>query len=386
MPHPFATLPLLSSLSPRPFGRRGVGLCLNLALGLGLGLGLGLSGCSGTSQGQGAKDKGSSTKPGAKNDGSPSSQDPDSQSPGDKGDKKGKNGNKDSSDAGEDSEEPDEPKFDLGSRPKGSDPDNKDKCDCEKGADLIFLLAKSGNVWRFDPAAKPDEAFEDLGNPGCDIPVGRHPFSMGVDRLANGWMTIRSSGTLYKFNTAKPNSCEKVSHTPGTDGFTLFGMAFVEHPNDGVCDQLYMHSFDGKQTSEGPDAGKLGVMDPDTLKIKTIGPINFNGGELTGTGDGRLFAFAGKPGRLLEYDAKTGKVEKEIDLGGLELSSSFAFAFWGGDFYFFTDSLGTIPIKSKVTKLDYTGDGSVSTFGKAPIRVVGAGVSVCAPLEEPPPR
>lgn len=376
MPHTSCTLPFFGSLSCRRLWLRGSGLCLSLTVGL--------AGCSSPSQGLGAKDKGSSSDTDSDKKGSPSSQGPKSKNK--KGDRGGKKKDKGSSDAGEESDEPDEPKFDLGARPKGSEPENKDKCDCEKGADLIFLLGKGGNIWRFDPAAKPDEAFEDLGNPGCEVPVGQHPFSMGVDRLAHGWMTIRSSGELYKFDTAKANSCKKTTHKPGSDGFKLFGMAFVEHPNDGVCDQLYMHSFDGTQPSESKDAGKLGVMDPETLKIKTIGPINFNGGELTGTGDGRLFAFAGKPGRLLEYDAKTGKVEKEIDLGGLDLSSSFAFAFWGGDFYFFTDSLGTIPIKSKVTKLDYTGDGSVSTYGMAPTRVSGAGVSVCAPLEEPPPR
>lgn len=289
-------------------------------------------------------------------------------------------------DAGEASENEPSPKFDMGEIPEKSKPKEGDDCDCDDKADLIYLWGSDKHIWRYNPSAKEGEGFEDLGNPGCEIPLGQHPFSMGVDRQAKAWLSIRSSGTLFTFDPKTPGSCKETTHKPGTEGFTLFGMAFVEHPNDGRCDQLYLHSFDGTTPSEGEGSGKLGVMDPETLKIKTIGPINFNGGELTGTGDGRLFAFSGKPGRLIEYDAKTAKIVKEVDLGSLELSSSFAFAFWGGDFYFFTDSLGTIPIQSKITKLDYTGDGSVKTLGKAPLRVVGAGVSICAPLEEPPPQ
>lgn len=291
------------------------------------------------------------------------------------------------SDAGEQPDADSGAIFDLGNFPENTSPSDQDDCDCEEHADLIYLWGAQGHLWRYNPVAPKDKAFEKLGDPGCEIPIGQHPYSMGVDRFARAWLTIRSSGTMFLADTKKGGSCKKQDHTPDTQGFKLFGMAFVEHPKDGRCDQLYMHSFDGKKFSEGKNTGQLGVMDPDALSIKKIAPIDFNGGELTGTADGRLFAFAGQPGRLLEYDPKTAKVIKEVSLGGLELSSSFAFAFWGGDFYFFTDFLGELPITSKVTKLDYTGDGSISTIlENAPLRVVGAGVSVCAPLEEPPPQ
>lgn len=281
------------------------------------------------------------------------------------------------------------PKFDIGG---GTDePDkkgDKDDCECQERADRIYLWGRDQSIWRFDPSEDEADAFENLGKPDCAIPVGQHPFSMGVDRHANAWLTIRSSGRMFKFfANDKDKRCEETKHKPGTEGFTLFGMAFVEHPRDGRCEQLYMHSFDGETPSEGSGAGTLGVLDPETFAVKKVSPIDFNGGELTGTADGRLFAFAGTPSRLLEYDPKTGKVKKEIPLGDLELSSSFAFAFWGGDFYFFTENLGTFPFVSKVTKLDYTGDGSLTTFiEKAPLRVAGAGVSICAPLIEPPPK
>lgn len=329
-------------------------------------------------------DSSAAKQPGEKTTGA--NQDPEASADGPEGSSKSKDDPNDS-DAGESPGSDSGVTFDLGSVPENTTPSDEDDCDCEEHADLIYLWGGQGHLWRYNPVAPQDKAFEDLGDPGCEIPFGQHPFSMGVDRFARAWLTIRSSGTMFLADTKKSGDCKQQSHTPGTEGFKLFGMAFVEHPKDGRCDQLYMHSFDGEKITEGQGIGTLGVMDPDTLAIKKLGPIDFNGGELTGTADGRLFAFAGDPGRLLEYDPKTAKVVKEVSLGELDLSSSFAFAFWGGDFYFFTDSLGEIPITSKVTKLDYDGDGSVTTIlQNAPVRVAGAGVSVCAPLEEPPPQ
>ena len=70
-------------------------------------------------------------------------------------------------------------------------------------------------------------------------------------------------------------------------------------------------------------------------------------------------------------------------LAGLELTNAFAFAFWGGDFYFFTE-YGGFPVTSRVTRLDHDGDGTLTTVNtNAPIREVGAGVSTCAPIVPP---
>ncbi len=113
-------------------------------------------------------------------------------------------------------------------------------------------------------------------------------------------------------------------------------------------------------------------------------------GELTGTGSGRLFAFVGvAPAKLVEFDKATGTVVDIIELTGLELTDAFAFAFWGGDFYFFTEANDTLPGfpegTSRVVKLDYDGsDGGGPTLTtvveSGPILVVGAGVSTCAPI------
>lgn len=309
---------------------------------------------------------------------SPKSEEPDSTQPSPDKDQSSEENNEE--DPGE-SELPEGklPKFDLGVLP---DPEKAgDDCECEEGADLVYVLSDLGEIWSFDPRKKDASAFKKIGKPNCRFPSGSDLMSMGVDRHANAWVSIQPSGRIYEVNT-KTNTCKNTGHKPGKDGFRLVGMAFVEHPNDGRCEQLYLHSFSGNGVDEGKNAGKLGVVDPENMSLKRVGLINFDGGELTGTKDGRLFAFAGVPGRLLEYNPKTAKVIKETSLGKFDLTSAFAFAFWGGDFYFFTEGKGGS--RSKVTKLDYKGDGSLRTvIERVPMRIVGAGVSVCAPLDDP---
>lgn len=306
-------------------------------------------------------------------------------------DSKGSVGSRDSgnekdpgqSDEGDNEDASGAPKFDLGGIPDPKKPDGDD-CECEKNADLIFLWDDSSNLWLYNPMKTGEEAFERLGKPKCPTKPGQYSFSMAVDRGSNAWLLVQPSGAMYKVDTLNEMKCVDSGHKPGTLDFTLFGMAYVEHPKDDRCEQLYMHSLESDELEEGPNIGKLGTLDPENMKVSMVGRINYSGGELTGTADGRLFAFSGAPGRLVEYDPKTAKVIKKTPLGNLELTNAFAFAFWGGDFYFFTETIAGIG-NSKVTKLDYKGDGSLTVVeSRTPLRVVGAGVSICAPLDEPP--
>ena len=62
-------------------------------------------------------------------------------------------------------------------------------------------------------------------------------------------------------------------------------------------------------------------------------------------------------------------------------TQAFAFAAYDGDFYFFTE-VTTGSTISKVTYYDPTNPGVFTNITNAPIRIVGAGVSTCAPLPE----
>ncbi|MEZ4454417.1 MAG: hypothetical protein R3B09_33505 [Nannocystaceae bacterium] len=282
-------------------------------------------------------------------------------------------------------------KFDLGETTglESTGPDDS-MCPCADKLDLIYVLSDDRELWTYDPASN---AFALVGGLGC--PTQNGTFSMGIGRDGYAWIQDTAPqglnsyiGDLYRLDVNNPANCTDPGYTPGANGWIHFGMAFVSESADDPCDRLYGQHWNGQAGawSEGPGVGKLGVFDEVALQMNTIGPTNYNGAELTGTGDGRLYAFGGVPdAKLIQFDKQSAAELDTKVFNGFPLTNAFAFAFWGGDFYFFTNSVPDgVGTNSKVTKLDYDGDMSLTTVNNnAPILVVGAGVSTCAPLKPP---
>jgi hypothetical protein len=88
---------------------------------------------------------------------------------------------------------------------------------------------------------------------------------------------------------------------------------------------------------------------------------------------------SGPGSSIVEIDPRTGRVLAKSDLTVGSVDDGFAFAFWGGDFWLFTTP-GTqvLPPPSTVTRYR-PNDGSTVVMATAPIAIVGAGVSTCAP-------
>ena len=285
------------------------------------------------------------------------------------------------------------PKFDLEVASGGEttcvvDP----QCPCAEKLDLIYVLSDDRELWTYDPVSN---GFAMVGPLGC--PTADGTFSMGVGRDGFAWVQTTAPtdflgtnfiGDLYRLDVNNPQNCTDPGYTPGSNGWVHFGMAFVSESANDPCDRLYGQHWNGQSGlwSEGPGVGKLGVFDAVALQMNTIGATNYNGAELTGTGDGRIYAFGGVPNaKLIQFDKQTAAEIETIPFNNFPLTNAFAFAFWGGDFYFFTLK---DDITSKVTKLDYDnsdGGGKALTVvnNNAPIRIVGAGVSTCAPIEPP---
>jgi len=248
---------------------------------------------------------------------------------------------------------------------------------------VIYVLSDDAALWSFDPITYD---FALVGDFMCNNM--NDTFSMGVDRNGIAWVMFQGQD-IYTIDVNNPANCVDPGYNPGQLGFGLFGMAFVSEGENNPCDQLYVNSYSGGLGfQEGPDIGRLGTMDPDTLLMSEIGLTDFDGAELTGTGDGRLFAFAGVgPAKLTEFDKTDASVIEQLPLDTLELTNAFAFAFFGGDFYFFTESPNIFT--SQVTHLDWDDsdmDGEQQleiVVADAPIRIVGAGVSTCVPVVEP---
>lgn len=288
------------------------------------------------------------------------------------------------------------PKFDLGedTGPVATTGPDDALCPCAPKLDLIYVLSDDRELWTYDPLTN---SFALVGPLGCPTTDGT--FSMGVGRDGFAWIqtTIPQGisnfvGDLFRLDVSNPQNCVDPGYSPGANGWVHFGMAFVSESANDPCDRLYGQHWNGQAGlwSEGPGAGKLGVFDPVALQMNTIGATNYNGAELTGTGDGRLYAFGGVPSaKLIQFDKQTAQAIETLPFNNLPLTNAFAFAFWGGDFYFFTlaDPNGQTG-NSKVTKLDYddsdnSGKALTTVNGNAPIRIVGAGVSTCAPIEPP---
>ena len=318
------------------------------------------------------------------------------------------------------------------------------ECACMPGPhnELIYVLSDEAEIWGYDPVAN------ELSYQATVLCSGNLPFSMSVDHLGQAWVLMASSGLVFTVDPAVAGDCAVSPYTPHQANFDLFGMAFAGELGGPSCPPLFVHSYSGAGPfSEGLNAGQLARVDPDSGELSVLGSIHYDGGELAGTADGRLFAFAGvNPAKLVEYDRDSAAVLSTTPLVGLSKTNASAFAFFAGDIYFFTEAVpvgcldclsttceatllachadaacaeqlacaieqggvsddcgGLMPqpmvdclvgtcggaclvpssVKvSQITHLDFDqsdGGGMITVYDQAPIRIVGAGSSVCVP-------
>jgi hypothetical protein len=267
-----------------------------------------------------------------------------------------------------------------------TEPCNNGKCakaGCPSGTQLIYVVDDDYRLLSF--AAKDDaHTFTEIGKINC--PAGAPyqgsratPFSMSVDRKARAWVLF-TSGEIFWVNT-KNAQCVATSYQAGQQGFELFGMGFVADDVGSQQETLYVYG--GAASTVGGGNGKLGEVKESTLSLTPIGPIvgASKGPELTGTGNAKLFGFfPGTNKFVAEIDKSSGALKQQWPITQLSGNvSAWAFAHWGGRFYIFATT-GTLFENSQVLRLDPQTGKVDKLLEDIPYRIVGAGVSTCAPV------
>lgn len=247
------------------------------------------------------------------------------------------------------------------------------RLDCaDAGTTYIYVIGEDNEIYSFYP---PTAEFTLIGTLDCPDPKGTTPFSMAVDHLGAAYVVFED-GYLFHVST-KTAECELTPFMPGQEGIDTFGMGFVANVGDAAGGEtLYVA---GDQTSA------LATIDLETFTLRVVaqGGDVVSQAELTGTGDGRLYAFfapqnTAPPSYIDELDPRTAKVLSSVLLPEVVEGQGWAFGFWGGDFYTFT-----APGETTVVTRYRPSDGSVVQVASAPfgVIIVGAGVSTCAPQQ-----
>lgn len=252
---------------------------------------------------------------------------------------------------------------------------------CADGTTLVYVVSDAGDLYSFDPDSV---AFTKKGAINCPGETTATVNSMAVDRTGIAWVNY-SDGALFRVSITNA-ACAATAYVVGQGGFHRVGMAFATDGAGSSVESLYVG---GGDTVGAPSGGGLGLakIDTTTLKLLTLGnyssPLTGRSAELTGTGEGKLYGFFDtNPASLAEIAPTTAATTNTASLSNVNTGNAFAFSAWRGDFYFYTSQVGDRASKVQrykpSTKVTETVLANVGNF-----RIVGAGVSTCAPTSAP---
>ncbi len=241
--------------------------------------------------------------------------------------------------------------------------------DCpDAGSTLVYVISAENDLYSFYP---PTLGFTKIGKIACPSTTSA-PYSMAVDRKGTAF-SVFSDGTLWQISTANA-ACKPTSYVPSPQGtpFYNFGMGFV---GTQTTDTLYVCDANFNNVNS------LGLATIDTTSFKRDFIADFQPElprcELTGTGDGRLFAFcllANGGSEIAEIDPVTAKITAVNQLKTGSPNDAFAYAFWGGFFWIFHGPGGSTSVV-QYDPQSFT-ETAVTSLNET---IVGAGVSTCAP-------
>lgn len=246
---------------------------------------------------------------------------------------------------------------------------------CSDAAQLIYLVDSDQNLLSYRPDTGAITMIGQLSCAGALVT----PFSMAVARDATAYV-LHSDHHIYAVSTADA-SCTSTPWVIDQMGFQQFGMGFVSDDASGTNETLYIAG--GAALGIGGGSSTLGTIQIPSWTPTTIGDLT-GSPELTGNGLGELWGFFPDthPMVVRRIDRNDATTVDQYDVsaitGGVSRqASAWAFAYWGGRYYMFYQSLAD----SSTGIYRLTPDTAVvePVMLNIGFRVVGAGVSTCAP-------
>ena len=242
-------------------------------------------------------------------------------------------------------------------------------------ARYLYVVAADDAFLRFDPETN---TLTPLGILSC--PTSSSPFSMAVDRNATAWV-LYQDGRIFHVSTADV-SCTATSFAPNQAGFEVFGMGFVSDAPGSAEETLFVAGGSLLDITLG--SASLGRVDS-SLRLTSVGGLP-GWPELTGTGAAELWGFFPdtSPPSVRMIDQGSGATTRTFPMSELGSGSglgdrAWAFAFWGARFYVFYK--GDFDTTTNVWRLDPADGSVIEVLHDTGYRIVGAGVSTCAPIE-----
>ncbi len=258
---------------------------------------------------------------------------------------------------------------DTGGGDGGTGGDGGNSENCSDAAKLVYVVDSNNKLSKFDPVTK---TFTDIGTLDCPAGFNATPFSMSIDRDTNAWV-LYSDSKLYKVDTTNL-MCTATSWSTQL-GLTQYGMGFSTETAGGTLDTLFIAGGSGPSVP----TSTLATLSTTNMTATRRGTVQ-GWPELTGTGNAELWGFFPSAGgaRIEKLDKTTGAALTVFQIPSLAGEPmAWAFAAWGGDFWIFL--MKGSDVQTTVYQVGGT-TGQIKGMTSAPgRRIVGAGVSTCAP-------
>lgn len=248
-----------------------------------------------------------------------------------------------------------------------------------QGVELVYVLTEDSQLLSFDPQKLPGDPFHRIGAPACGL---SSPNSMAVDHSGIAWVVDHQRG-LYRVSIVDAH-CSPAGSPSGTAVPSTFGMGFAsdgKRTPGATAETLYVASDE----TSGEQPSVLGRLDTTVTPAAytAIAPISARGKwnpEFSGTGAGDLFGYfplKERGGFIQEVDRATGQARgPRWPVPSDSEITAWAFAQWGGVFYVFaTTSDGN----SQVHAIHRKSGEHALVREHLPYKIIGAGVSTCAP-------